>query len=137
MSLTHTATPATPEGCRQDTGTPFRNWGGEMMVNASVERGDEKRLTNLSRRMLRVFREAYRKNQTVSTSQLAEISAQYNSRVWEIRRWLVPQGFCVDLVRRGQGGENHYAVVRIEKSTFYRTHKDKLEAEAIRSRPAE
>lgn len=124
--------PATPEGCRRDTGSPYRNWGGELMLNPSVERGDEKRLTNLSRQMLRLFRDAFRKNQTVSTSQLVQISAQYNSRVWEIRRWLVPQGFCVDLVKRGKGGDNFYAVVRIEKSEFYRTHKAKLEAEAIR-----
>lgn len=123
---------AMPEGCRSATGSPYRNWGGELMLNPSVERGDEKRLTNLSRQMLRIFREAFRKGLSVSTSDMVTISAQYNSRVWEIRRWLVPQGFCIDLVRRGQNGENHYAVVRIEKSTFYRQHKEKLEAEAIR-----
>ncbi len=123
---------STPEGCRQDTGSPYRNWGGELMLNPSVARGDEKRLTNLSRQMLRLFREAYRKGQTVSTSQLVQISAQYNSRVWEIRRWLVPQGFCIDLVKRGKGGENFYSVVRIDESVFYKAHKEKLEAEAIR-----
>lgn len=102
------------------------------MLNPSVEKADEKRLTQLSRQMLRVFREAYRKNRHVSTSELVAISAQYNSRVWEIRRWLVGQGFCIDLVKRGQNGENYYSVVRIESSTFYKKHKDKLELEAIR-----
>jgi hypothetical protein len=124
--------PSTPEGCRRDTGSPYRNWGGELMLNPSVEKADEKRLTTLSRQMIRVFREAFSKKRTVSTSELVAISAQYNSRVWEIRRWLVPQGFCIDLVKRGPAGENQYSVVRIEKSTFYRKHKEKLEAEAIR-----
>ncbi len=130
---TVTPRPATdrPAGCPPEQASPYRNFHGQLMLNPSVQPGDERRLTRLSREMLKLFREAYRKGQHVSTSQLVEVSAQYQSRIWELRRWLVPMGWCIDLTKRGKSGENWYAVVRLDKSTFYKAHRAKLEEEAI------
>jgi hypothetical protein len=123
---------STPAGCRPTTGSPYgQAIATELMLNPSVERADESRLSHQGRKVLALFREAYRKGQTVSTVQLMEISAQYQGRVFECRRWLVCQGYCIDLVKRGRDGLNHYAVVPLAKSTFYKSHKAKLDLECL------
>jgi hypothetical protein len=123
---------STPAGCRPTTGSPYRqSIFTELMLNASVEKADESRLSKQGRTVLALFREAYRKGQTVNTAQLVAISAQYQGRLFEVRRWLVPQCFCIDLVKRGKGGLNFYAVVPLAKSTFFAKHRAQFEAEGI------
>jgi hypothetical protein len=128
--LTKPSSESTLAGCRPTTGSPYRqSTFTELMLNGSVQRADESRLSNQGRKVLALFREAYRKGQTVSTAELMEISAQYQGRVYECRRWLVGQGYCIDLVKRGRDGLNHYAVVPLARSTFYKSHKVKLDLE--------
>lgn len=45
--------------------------------------------------------------------------AKGKARLSEVRRAMIPTGYCIDLVRRGKGGVNYYAIVPIETSTFY------------------
>jgi hypothetical protein len=130
MSETNPLSENPPAGCRPTTGSPYRqSTFTELMLNASVEKADESRLSTQGRKVLALFREAYRKGQTVSTAQLMEISAQYQGRVYECRRWLVGQGYCIDLVKRGKDGLNFYAVVPLAKSEFYKSHKARLDLE--------
>ncbi len=104
---------------------------GAVLDLSGVEKADESRLSLQGRKVLALFREASRKGQTVTTAQLAEIGAQYQGRVFECRRWLVGQGYCIDLVQRGRDGLNHYAVVPLAKSTFYAKHKAQLDLQGV------
>lgn len=93
----------------------------EILLNPSVEEADEKRLLthfwsvwNLfwSRCRIGIF--------VVSTIDLIDYGkGQYQARLSEVRRAMIPTGYCIDLVRRGKGRVNYYAIVPIETSTFY------------------
>jgi hypothetical protein len=98
----------------------------EILLNPSVEVEDERRLSRQAREMYLLFVARYRIGLVVSTSDLREIAAQYNARLYEVRRALVARGLCIDLVRKGMGGQNYYAIVALAESTFYKKHKDKF-----------
>ncbi|OHB66808.1 MAG: hypothetical protein A2Y77_14715 [Planctomycetes bacterium RBG_13_62_9] len=102
---------------------------GFIDLNPSVPRQDEGRLSRQAHQVLELFRSAYRRNQSVSTTDLLRISAQYNSRVHEARRYLVPHGWCIDCVKRTRSGVNYYRCVPLAKSTFYKEHRGKLDLE--------
>lgn len=99
----------------------------EILLNPSVEEQDEKRLLthfwslwNLfwSRCRIGIF--------VVSTLDLMDCGkAQYGARLSEVRRAMIPMGYCIDLVKHGQGGVNYYAIVPIENSSFYARLKEK------------
>ncbi len=135
MSDTKPLSGSTPAGPGTQTaapsGSPYRNWPNEIMLNTSVDRSDEKRLSHQTRQVLELFRAAFARKTTVTTAQLAEISLQYNGRLFELRRYLVPKGWCIDLIRRGENGLGHYAVVPLKDSVFFAKHKSELEAEAL------
>ncbi len=121
----------TVEGCRRETGSPFRNWAGEYMTNPSVTKAEEERLTRLGKRVLMLFRQAFREKRAVTTTELVEVSSQYNSRVYEVRRYLIGLGYCIDKIPGGHGGVHQYKVVPIAQSTFVKKHRTQLEAEGL------
>ena len=111
------------------SGSPFRRQLGFIDLNASVRKDDESRLSRQAHQVLEVFRANHRRGQPVSTLDLMKISAQYNSRVYEVRHFLIPLGWCIDCVKRTKSGVNYYRVVALAKSKFYRLHKAKLDLE--------
>ena len=99
----------------------------DLLVNSTVPPDDELRLSRQAEKMLQLFVLAYRVGRDVSNGELREIGQQHNARLFEVRRYLVSRGFCIDLIRRGPGGVNFYRLLPIEKSDFYRKHREKLE----------
>jgi len=102
----------------------------DLLLNPSVTEAEEGRLCAQGRAMLGLFRSRDYMGLTVSTIDLAEIGCQYNARLWEVRRFLIPQGLCIDLIAKDPvaAGVNHYKIVTLSKSTYYAQHRDKLEA---------
>lgn len=97
-------------------------------LNSSVKPEDEERLSRQARDILSYFRYMnFRLKLDVSTADLRDKACQYNSRINEIRRYLVKyKNQCIDLVKKGKNGLNFYRIVPIEQSEFYKNHKDKL-----------
>ena len=57
----------------------------------------------------------------------SELAAQYNARLYEVRRYLVTRGWCIDRVGHDTGrGENAYRLVPLSESTFYAQYKERL-----------
>jgi hypothetical protein len=98
----------------------------EILVNPSVPTEDELRLSRQAHRLYRLFLSAYRTGLFVSNLQMAEVGLLYQSRLYELRRALIPCGWCVDLVKKGDKGLCFYQLVRLEKSTFFAQHKERL-----------
>ena len=98
-----------------------------IALNPSVLPEDAPRLSEQAQRILTLFVSRHERGLTVSTADMSEIACQYNARLYEVRRHLVRFGYCIDLVKRTPGtGINHYAVVTIDKSKFYKHHQHKL-----------
>ena len=94
----------------------------DLLLNPSVHSEDEGRLSRQAKGILGLFIRARQEGQLVANTDMMEIACQYSARLWEIRRYLVPHGFCVDLVRRGSTGLNWYSMIPLAESTFYKTH---------------
>jgi len=62
----------------------------------------------------------------VTTSKAAAKACQYNARINEIRHALFKIGKMIDMVE-GDGGENSYIIVPLEKSTFWEKVKSRGE----------
>ena len=84
------------------------------------------RLSRQGWRMYRLFAANHKIGLCVSTIDLGGIGNQYQARLSEVRRALIPLGWCIDLVRKGVGGVNYYKLVRLQESTFYEDRKYKL-----------
>ena len=93
----------------------------ELLLNPSVRDADQLRL---SRQAQRIY--ALLKSRPARTSQLAALSLQYNARLNELRHALAKVGLMIDQ-RDGQGGENEYTIVEIDRSTFWQRVKEKDE----------
>ena len=101
----------------------------ELLLNPSVEAEDEKRLLTQAQRILQLFRARQRVGLAVSTLDMKEIGLQYNARLSEVRRFLVKaERMCIDRVYSRPGGVHYYRMLPCERSSFYREHKEKLEA---------
>jgi hypothetical protein len=94
----------------------------DLFLNSSIESKDEIRLSGQAERILRLFIVARRDNRLVSNTALMAIGRQYQARLFEVRRFLVKHGFCIDLVKRNGNGVNYYSMVSVDKSTFYQQH---------------
>jgi hypothetical protein len=94
----------------------------EVLLNPSVATADDLRLSRQARAMYRLFSEG----RSVSNVQLAQIGRQYGARLYELRRALIPLGWCIDVVGKGGNGVCFYRLVRIEESSFYREHQGSL-----------
>ena len=97
----------------------------DIALNSSVPPEDALRLSRQCRKMYRLFAYKYKLGLPVSTAELDEIGDQYQARLYELRRALIPLGFCIDLVWKGKGGINHYKMVPLAESKFYRKLKEK------------
>jgi hypothetical protein len=93
-----------------------------VRLNPSVRPEDAGRLGRQATDMLVLFALARRRGETVATTDLMRIAGQYNARLYEIRRHLVPRGFCIDKVRRDGNGVHHYAMVPVSESVFYKAN---------------
>jgi len=98
----------------------------EILLNPSVPQADELRLSRQVEEMYRLFVEAQKAGVPVANTELARIGLLYQSRLYELRRALIPLGWCIDLVGKTDGGVCFYQLVRVEESRFYAKHKDKL-----------
>jgi len=94
----------------------------DLLLNPSVQAEDEQRLTQQAKKILQIFVRARQEGRLVANTQLMSLACQYSARLWEIRRYLVPNGFCIDLVRRGEGGINYYSMLPLSESLFYKNH---------------
>ena len=101
----------------------------EPLLNPSVDEIDEARLEEHLWALYRLFRGRHSVGRPVSTLDLIKFGkAQYNARLWELRRGLAKQGWCIDLTKRGDKGVHYYELVRNENSDFYRRLREKGEA---------
>ena len=101
----------------------------DPLLNPSVEEIDEERLAKHVIQLFRLFRARHKAGCQVSTIDLmADGKAQYNARLYELRRGLIPQGWCIDKVKRGENGNNYYSLVPNSESEFYKKLKEKGEA---------
>jgi hypothetical protein len=93
----------------------------EAVLNPSVEKEDEKRLLKHLYSLWNLFWSRLEIGiVVVSTIDLMDCGkAQYGARLYELRRIMIPGGYCIDKVKRGKGGVNYYAIVPNERSTFY------------------
>jgi hypothetical protein len=129
------ATPAPPapaQATAPAAGSPYRARDFiDLDVNPSVPASpaEEKRLSNQAGAIRDLFRSRW-PGGVVTTLELSRISRQYNSRLWELRRYLVRRGFCIDRVG-GHGGCHRYRVVPVRTSRFFRQHRAKFELEGI------
>jgi len=98
----------------------------EVLLNSSVPAEAELRLSQQVERMYGLFVHHHRFGVPVSNAELMQIGCQYNARLYELRRALIPCGWCIDLVRKTESGVNYYGLVRLEQSQFYAEHKDRL-----------
>lgn len=98
----------------------------QILLNPSVPVADELRLSRQVAEMYRVFVEAQKAGLPVPNIELAKIGLMYQSRLYDLRRALIPQGWCIDLVQKTKSGMNYYSLVRLDQSRFYAEHKDKL-----------
>jgi len=98
----------------------------QILLNPSVPESDELRLSRQGYRIYKIFADAHRSNRLVANTELVQVGLGYGGRIFELRRALIPLGWCVDLIRKGGNGLNYYAMIRLAESEFYRSHKDKL-----------
>jgi len=99
----------------------------EILLNPSVLEAEEQRLSKQGYQILELFIEADRRGQVVRTAELAAIAKLYTARMVEVRRALVPKGFCIDLIERDTAtGNNSYALVPLAESTYYAKHKERF-----------
>lgn len=98
----------------------------DLLLNPSVQPQDEGRLNRQAEAILRLFLHARRDNRLVTNTELMAIGRQYQARLYEVRRFLVPQGFCIDLIKRDGDGLCYYSMIPIDESTFYLAHRDTL-----------
>ena len=93
----------------------------EAPLNPSVEVEDEERLFKHDTRLWNLFWSRLRIGIiVVSTIDLIDYGkGQYQARLSEVRRTMIPMGYCIDLVKRGRRGVNYYAIVPNERSSFY------------------
>jgi hypothetical protein len=104
----------------------------EILLNPSVKPPDEIRLEGYCKAMFHLFVERYHycikhpNASGVSTSEIIQIGkAQYQARLSELRRALIPLGWCIDRVS-GEGSVFFYKMVELNKSTFYQKRKDHI-----------
>jgi len=93
----------------------------DIPLNSSVLVEDAERLSRQAAEILRLFI----RQRSATTSQLMQIGAQYNARLYEVRRYLVPKGWCIDRVGK-QGGQNTYKLVPKDESEFYQKNRQKF-----------
>ena len=99
----------------------FRQMTFEVLLNPSVKDKDQCRLSRQSERILDLLERG-----PVKTSQLAAIACQYNARLSEVRHCILRLGLMVDQID-GEGGENEYTIVELDRSTFWQRVKEKDE----------
>jgi hypothetical protein len=97
----------------------------EILLNPMVPDEDALRLTRQGNKMYRLFAGRFRTGCKVSTMDLREICCMYQTRLHELRRALIKMGWCIDLIKKGPGGNNWYSLVRLGDSTFYAERKQK------------
>lgn len=97
-------------------------------LNSSVEEVDENRLAGHVRRIFGLFKARLFMGFPVSTIDLMEFGGgQYNARLFELRRALIEQGWCIDRdPGKADGGCHYYRLVKLAQSVFYKKRKDKL-----------
>jgi hypothetical protein len=99
----------------------------DLTLNASVPRDDELRLSRQTHKMLRFFCWCRRRNRLATTTDLMRFGAQYQGRLYEVRRHLIPRGFCIDRISPTQGRAVHfYKMVPRDESEWYKKRKDRL-----------
>jgi hypothetical protein len=98
----------------------------EVLVNPSVPSGDEIRLSRQAHRLYRLFVASHGTGLFVSNVQMAQVGLLYQSRLYELRRALIPYGWCIDLVQKTKSGVNYYSLIRLAESRFYAEHQYKL-----------
>lgn len=99
----------------------------DMMVGSTVARDDEERLSRQNNLMLRYFVWCRRRNRPISTTELLRFGCQYQSRLFDVRRHLIPRGFCIDRSSGRKGtGIHFYRMVPLDESEWYAKRKDRL-----------
>ena len=98
----------------------------EILLNPSVPPEDELRLSRQAHAIYNLFMDYHKLGLPVPNTELTKIAFQYQARLYEIRRALIPLGWCIDLVQKSEDGVNCYDLVRLEQSQFYSEHKDRL-----------
>jgi hypothetical protein len=113
----------------------------DLQVNSSVKAGDEDRLAGQAAAIGRLFEARQRDGLLVSTLDLMGIfddgsgwnKAQYQARLYEFRRFLIPRGSCIDRLRKAElpaelaanrrKGVNYYKLRPLADSTFFAERK--------------
>lgn len=80
--------------------------GVRLDLNPSVTPEDEDRLHAQAHTILERL-----KRGPISNVNMADISMQYNARVFELRRMLEPKGFTVSIIQKQADGVNIYGIV--------------------------
>ena len=93
-----------------------------VRLNSTVEPRDEPRLSRQAEQILDLFMVG----KTVTTAQMMAIAGQYNARLYEVRRHLIPLGWCIDRVARIEGGINAHQIVSLSESDFYARNRHKF-----------
>lgn len=122
----------------------------DILLNPSVPAEDELRLSRQAQKICRLL-ETGRKTgtlvanyqimsclmgpvscpycqRTIPLNYLAEflkLVLQYQARLYEVRRALIPADCCVDKIH-GKGGVNYYRIVPLSESTFFAKRKEQL-----------
>ena len=78
----------------------------DAALNVTVVDGDRLRLGRQSRAIYEALRAG-----PVDVHWLKGIAAQYNARLHELRAWLRPTGWTVDLIEQRDDGNNLYKLV--------------------------
>ncbi len=98
----------------------------ELLFNPSVPEAEERRLWAKLYAVYALFKFHCKIGLPVTTKLLIEAGrGQYNTRLSEFRRALIPKGYCVDRIG-GEGDVHRYKVVRLEVSTYFRARYEKL-----------
>jgi len=99
----------------------------EILLNSTVLAEDEIRLTKQAWQIFRLFYSNGRVNPAVvTTGRLRAMAGQYNARLSEIRRALIPLGWCIDEFH-AVGGNNIYKMAPVETSRYCRDRPEKVE----------
>lgn len=78
----------------------------DAALNVTVAAGDRLRLGRQSRVIYQALRAG-----PVDVHWMKGIAAQYNARLHELRAWLRPAGWTVDLIEQRADGNNRYKLV--------------------------
>jgi hypothetical protein len=97
----------------------------EILLNPSVPDAEQLRLSRQGHRMYRLFAASHKMGTKVSTESLMEIACQYSARLNELRHALIPLGWCIDMVRKGSGGNNYFKLVRLGESSYYKNRHER------------